>query len=92
MMAKLLVEVGEWCVTEDSDWGEKGDVGIYADHIIGCVQEGGDEPIVLGDCCWATDDTKTDNKGKLVCFYCHQPVPPEIQALVVLRLNLDTGR
>ncbi len=75
MMAKLLVEVGEWCVTEDSDWGEKGD-----------------EPIVLGDCCWATDDTKTDNKGKLVCFYCHQPVPPEIQALVVLRLNLDTGR
>lgn len=83
---EMLIEVGEWCVTKDHSWGNKGDVGIYADHIKGCVSE--DEPIELGDCCWAADDKAEDKQGRKVCFYCNEPVPPEIQALVHLQVTL----
>lgn len=83
MMAKLLIKIGDWCITSgtvDFDGG----CGVYADHIQGCYS--GDSPIGVGDLCWAHDDWH--DKGVAVCFYCEQPVPPEIQALVMLQMRL----
>lgn len=78
-----LIEIGDWCITRDHTWGPPD--GIYADHIIGCSSDAvdtGDSPVEIGDCCWAGDDNGS------VCFYCKQPVPPEIQALVLLQTTL----
>ncbi|KKK51431.1 hypothetical protein LCGC14_3115050 [marine sediment metagenome] len=75
-----MVEIGDWCITKNLDYGYEGRRGLWADHIKGCRSD--NEPTELGDCCWAADDRKA------TCFYCGKPVPPEIQALVHLQTTL----
>ncbi len=83
LRVELMVKIGDWCITKDHEWRGKVSYGIYADHIQGCVYiAAGGKPVVVGDCCWASDDEKA------VCFYCEVPVPPEIQALVHLQATL----
>jgi hypothetical protein len=70
--ATILIKIGEWCLTRDRD----AKMAVYADHL-GC-KEMDEAPIEPGDLCWAWNDQKP------ICFYCEEPVPNEIQALVWL--------
>ena len=74
MGVTMLLEIGEWCITKDTKIDS-----VYADHL-GCSAED-EAPIVIGDLCWAHNDTDAE------CFYCREPVPAEIQALVLLQMK-----
>ena len=81
-MATKLLTLGDWCITSDEvGLDGAGLEWIYADHLK-CLAVN-KAPVVVGDLCWVHNDSEP------LCFYCHEAVPAEVQAIVLLRMKVN---